>query len=60
MTDKNFKFSKSSKMVMGYIKDKAARLAYKKAMIDAENSNEINKKKSAKSATKDFKEVVKD
>lgn len=60
MTDKNFKFSKSSKRILSTIADKEARNAYKKVMIDAEDSHERNKRKSAKSATKDFKEVPKD
>ena len=42
--DKNFKFSKSSKRVMSSTLDKEQRLAYKKAMIDAELSFEYSKK----------------
>lgn len=47
-TDKNFKLSKSAKRVLGTITDKAARKAYKDAMINAEDSFERNKKKVGK------------
>lgn len=47
-TDKNFKLSKSTKLVMGSIKDKQAREAYKKAMIDAEASYELGKRTKSK------------
>ena len=43
-TDKNFKLSKSTKRVLSTILDKAAREAYKKAMIDAEFSFENSKR----------------
>ena len=46
--DKNFKFSKSSKRVLSTITDKAAREAYKKAMIDAELSYEAGKRMKTK------------
>ena len=46
--DKNFKLSKSVKRVLSTITDKAAREAYKKAMIDAELSFEYSKRTKSK------------
>ena len=51
--DKNFKLSKSTKRVMGSIKDKTAREAYKKAMIDAELSFEASKRMKVKDKPSD-------
>lgn len=47
-TDKNFKLSKSAKRVLSTITDKAARKAYKDAMINAEDQFERNKKRVGK------------
>lgn len=49
--DKNFKLSKSTKRILSSIVDKAARLAYKNAMIEAELSQEKAKKTKTKEKT---------
>ena len=43
-TDKNFNLKKSVKRVMGSIKDKAARDIYKREMIQAQATFEVNQK----------------
>lgn len=47
--DKNFKFQKSSKMIMASIADKEARSIYKRSMIQAQLSEEAAKRAALKS-----------
>jgi hypothetical protein len=44
-TDSSFKLSKSTKIILGTIKDKAQRSLYKNLMIQAELTQENNKKR---------------
>jgi len=47
--DKNFKFQKSSKMIMASMADKEARSIYKRSMIHAQLSEEAAKRAALKS-----------
>ena len=52
-TDKNFKLSKTTKRLLSSMTDKAQRLFFKNAMIDAEVSYEIAKKRQPRTIEKE-------